>query len=137
MVTERAPATLHHPTNYVRQTDEGNYLLGPSARDVGFDLSTETSTLRDIARQCSRAFPALRALRVQRVWAALRIMTPDGFPVYDRSPVHPGAFSFACHSGVTLAAMHANEVCDWIVAGAIPDAYRCFSADRFDVQTPV
>lgn len=136
VVTEKAAPTLHYPTNYVRQTDEGNYLLGPSARDVGFDLSTETSTLRDIARQCSRAFPSLRALRVQRVWAALRIMTPDGFPVYDQSPSHPGAFSFACHSGVTLAAMHANEVCDWIVAGTIPDAYRCFSADRFDVQTP-
>ena len=136
VVTERAPPSLHYPTNYVRQTDEGNYLLGPSARDVGFDLSTEASTLRDIARRCSRAFPHLRALRVQRAWAALRIMTPDGFPVYDQSPTFSGAFSFACHSGVTLAAAHATDVCGWVKQGAIPDAYRCFSADRFGVQAP-
>jgi glycine/D-amino acid oxidase-like deaminating enzyme len=119
----------------VRQTDEGNYLLGPSERDVGFDLNTESGTLRDIARQCTRAFPHLRQLRVQRAWAALRIMTPDGFPVYDQSPTYPGAFSFACHSGVTLAAVHASDACTWIKQGSIPLAYGCFSAKRFDVQT--
>jgi glycine/D-amino acid oxidase-like deaminating enzyme len=73
VVTEKASARLRYPTNYVRQTDEGNYLLGPSERNVGFDLNTESGTLRDIARQCSRAFPHLRELRVQRAWAGARI----------------------------------------------------------------
>lgn len=135
VVTEKTRSSLDYPTNYVRQTDEGNYLLGPSERDVGFDLNTESGTLRDIARRCTRAFPHLRELRVQRAWAALRIMTPDGFPVYDQSPTYPGAFSFACHSGVTLAAVHASEVCTWIRQGVIPQGYHCFSAKRFDVQT--
>lgn len=134
LVTERSATPLRYPTNYVRRTDEGTFMLGPSARDVGFDLDTETATLRDIARQCSRAFPFLRSLRVQRSWAALRIMTPDGFPVYEQSASHPGAFSFACHSGVTLAAVHARRVACWVLDGRIPTNYHCFGAERFDVQ---
>ncbi len=134
VVTERSPAHLAYPTNYVRKTDEGYFMLGPSARDTGFDLETETTTLRDIVRQCSKAFPYLRGLRIQRSWAALRIMTPDGFPVYAQSRDFPGAFSFSCHSGVTLAALHAREVPQWVLAGEIPSEHRCFGLERFDVS---
>jgi glycine/D-amino acid oxidase-like deaminating enzyme len=111
LVTEKVNPVLKYPTNYVRQ--------------VGFDLSTEPGTLRDISQRCVKAFPALKSLRVQRVWAALRVMTPDGFPVYQQSDTHPGAFSFACHSGVTL---------QWIEDGSIPQQFRVFHPQRFHVQ---
>ncbi len=133
LVTERCARRLNYPTNYVRQTDEGTYLLGPSSRDVGYDLSTELPTLRTITTNCTQAFPHLRGLRVQRSWAALRVMTPDGCPIYDQSTTAPGAFSFACHSGVTLASLHALQVPEWIINGEIPSPYQCFSASRFDV----
>ncbi len=134
LVTEKVNPVLKYPTNYVRQTDDGSFLLGPSSRDVGFDLSTEPGTLRDISQRCVKAFPALKSLRVQRVWAALRVMTPDGFPVYQQSDTHPGAFSFACHSGVTLAASHALQVPQWIEDGSIPQQFRVFHPQRFHVQ---
>ncbi|MCH1522956.1 MAG: FAD-binding oxidoreductase, partial [Arenicellales bacterium] len=136
VVTERSAVSLAYPTNMVRQTDEGGFLLGPSARDVGFDADTNTGTLQEIVRRCATAFPYLRKLRIQRSWAALRIMTPDGFPVYSQSEEFPGAFAFSCHSGVTLAAVHAQEVCQWVLDGAIPPAYQCFAPDRFNVSTP-
>ena len=133
VVTERAPATMGYPTNYVRQTDEGNFLLGPSARDVGFNDDTQTATLQGITRQCLSAFPQLKRLRIQRTWAALRIMTSDGFPVYQQSAAYPDAFSFSCHSGVTLAAVHATEIPRWVLSGRIPSEYHCFHPARFDV----
>lgn len=134
LVTERVEPLLDVPTNYVRQTDEGNFMLGPSSRDAGFDLTTDTGTLQEISRSCVQAFPLLRNLRIQRTWAALRVMTPDGFPVYQHSDSHPGAFSFACHSGVTLAANHALTVTDWIMQNKIPDNWAAFHPRRFDVQ---
>ena len=106
----------------------------PSSRDVGFNLGTEPGTLQDIARRCVQAFPVLAGMRIQRSWAALRVMTPDGFPVYQQSDSHPGAFSFACHSGVTLAANHALTVTDWILDGRIPEAWDAFHPERFHVQ---
>lgn len=135
LITERAPG--HHlplPTLYVRQVDEGGFQLGWSNDEVGMDLDTRAGTLRDIAHRCARIFPYLGDLRVVRTWAALRVMTPDGYPVYQQSVECPGAFAITCHSGVTLAAVHAFEVAGWVEAGAVPDEFAVFSTARFDVS---
>ena len=79
-----------------------------------------------------RVFPALAAARVVRAWAALRVMTPDGFPIYEQSTVHPGAFVATCHSGVTLAAVHAYALAPAVAAGSLPDSFRPFAAQRFE-----
>ena len=133
VVTERTAPWLGHPTLGVRQTDEGSVLLGASQEDRGFDTSVLARTSRDIAHRAVRVFPCLASLRVVRTWGALRVMTPDGFPIYDRSKTHPGAFVFTCHSGVTLAANHAFEVSRWVIEGEIPEEMSCFGTDRFDV----
>ena len=133
VVTERTAPWLGHPTLGVRQTDEGSLLLGASQEERGFDTTVLARTSRDIAHRAVRVFPCLAALRVVRTWGALRVMTPDGFPIYDQSRTHPGAFVFTCHSGVTLAANHALEVSRWVIDGKIPDEMACFATDRFDV----
>ena len=133
LVTERAGPLLDHPTIGVRQTDEGSFLLGASQEERGFDTSVLAGTSRDIAHRAVRVFPCLAALRVVRTWGALRVMTPDGFPIYDQSKTHPGAFVFTCHSGVTLAANHALEVSRWVIEGKIPEQMACYSTDRFGV----
>ena len=133
LVTERAGPLLDHPTIGVRQTDEGSFLLGASQEERGFDTSVLAGTSRDIAHRAVRVFPCLAALRVVRTWGALRVMTPDGFPIYDQSKAHPGAFVFTCHSGVTLAANHALEVSRWVIEGEIPEQMACYSTDRFGV----
>ena len=133
LVTERTAPFLGHPTLGVRQTDEGSVLLGASQEDRGFDTSVLSRTSRDIAHRAVRTFPCLADLRVVRTWGALRVMTPDGFPIYDQSKAYSGAFVFTCHSGVTLAANHALEASRWVIEGEIPDEMSCFATDRFDV----
>ena len=61
-------------------------------------------------------------------------MTPDGFPIYERSKTHPGAFVFTCHSGVTLAANHVFESSRWVIEDRIPEEMSCFSTERFGVS---
>ena len=134
MVTERVAPMFEVPTNLVRQTAEGSMLLGYTAEDAGFDTGVRADMLRDVAWRCRTAFPFLERLRVVRMWAALRIMTPDGFPVYDESASHPGVFIAACHSGVTLAAAHAMEIPDWITGAPLAPELACFRTERFDVQ---
>ncbi|MCP4188366.1 MAG: FAD-binding oxidoreductase [Gammaproteobacteria bacterium] len=133
LVTEKVAPILEYPTNYARQTDDGSFLLGSSSKDVGYSLETDSPTLSEITRRCIKAFPKLESLRVQRSWAALRVMTQDGFPVYQQSESHPGAFSFACHSGVTLASGHALIVAQWVEAGTIPAEFQVFHPRRFHV----
>ena len=60
-------------------------------------------------------------------------MPPDGLPIYDESEQFPGAFTANCHSGVTLAAAHANAFAPMVAAGALDPMLTAFSAKRFDV----
>ncbi|VWB10584.1 FAD dependent oxidoreductase [Burkholderia aenigmatica] len=131
LVSERVAPFLHYPTINVRQTDEGTVQFGDSMEEVGFNDFTTTPVLADIARRGVRAFPMLQHVRLVRMWAALRVYSPDGFPVYDESPEHPGAFVVTCHSGVTLAAAHALRIAPWIAGAPLPDELPALSARRF------
>jgi glycine/D-amino acid oxidase-like deaminating enzyme len=135
MALARVPAFLRYPVETVRQTDDGTVLVGDSQEDAGFDETPDPAVLGAMARRALAAFPSLAAARVVRAWAALRVMSPDGFPVYGASRTHPGAFLVSCHSGVTLAAAHARIVGPALACGGLPDALRAFAPERFDVRT--
>ena len=133
IVTEKAAPFLHYPTGTIRQTDEGGVMVGDSQEDLGFDTAVANPVVSIMAERAVRTFPVLASLNVVRTWSALRVMSPDGFPIYAQSAAHPGAFVVTCHSGVTLAANHALDLAPHILAGRLPEALRPFSAERFHV----
>jgi octopine oxidase subunit B len=133
VVTERVRPFLRYPVVTVRQADEGSVMLGDSVEEAGWDDSVGSGVIAAIADRARRMFPLLGGLNVVRTWAALRVMTADGFPIYDQSDDCPGAFIATCHSGVTLAANHALEVAPMIAAGRLHSDLDVFSARRFDV----
>ena len=134
LVTEKIAHFLDYPTIYARQTEEGSVLLGDSHEDVGFNDGTTPKVIGDIARRACQIFPHLAKARIVRAWGALRILTPDGLPVYDQSTECPGAFSASAHSGVTLAAAHALDFASFVVDGALPDTLNALSERRFHVH---
>jgi glycine/D-amino acid oxidase-like deaminating enzyme len=91
--------------------------------------------MSQVASRAVRKIPALKTLRIIRSWSALRIMSPDGFPVYQESEAFPGAFSVSCHSGVTLAAAHALKLAPSLLERGFNDHFSAFSPRRFDVPT--
>ena len=133
LVTERAERVLPMPVTTIRQTAEGSIMLGDSQEDVGFDTSQKPDVMKTIARRAVLSFPWLRELQIVRARAALRVMPPDGLPIYDQSERFPGAFTANCHSGVTLAGAHANAFAPMVAAGALDPALDLFSGKRFDV----
>ena len=134
LVTERLQPFLRYPCHAFRQTDEGVMQLGVSNEDVGLDDGTTVEQLARIADSARRIFPLLDSVNVVRTWGALRIMSPDGMPIYQASAQCPGAFVVTCHSGITLAAQHVGPLVDWIRGGAEPAEISGFKAERFDAQ---
>ncbi len=133
LVTERAGRVMAMPTTTVRQTLEGGIMIGDSQEDVGFDTGQRIDVMRAMAHRAVLSFPWLAGLQIVRAWAALRVMPPDGVPIYDQSERFPGAFTANCHSGVTLAGVHANVFALMVAAGALDPSLAPFSARRFDV----
>ena len=134
LVTEKLEPFLNYPTGVVRQTEEGSVMLGDSQEEVGFDDGTSLAVMADIAHQARRIFPHLEHARLIRAWGALRILSPDGLPIYEQSQQYPGAFAVSSHSGVTLAAVHARDFARYVVVGQISAQLDAFSGRRFDVH---
>lgn len=131
LVTERAPELCPYACHHFRQTADGTVMLGDTKEDVGFDRGTTQAAAEALAKRAVASFPALARIRVVRQWGALRVMSPDGLPIYAQSPRHPGAFLATCHSGVTLAAAHAGPMAESLAQGHLPEGLDALGSDRF------
>jgi glycine/D-amino acid oxidase-like deaminating enzyme len=135
VVTERLRPFLNHPVVTLRQTDEGTVMIGDSKEESTDPSRLTIGVSATEAERAVRMFPLLGSANVVRTWSAIRVMTQDGFPIYDESESHPGAFTVCCHSGVTLAANHALTIAPMIARGALDKSLVApFSARRFHVQ---
>src|SRR5690606_41853151 len=113
-------------------TAEGSVQLGFSIEDVGLDDGTPVSAIEWIAKRAVATFPILANVRLVRAWGALRVMTPDGSPVYQESASCPGAFVATSHSGVSLAGTHAYVVGPWMAGiSSQPEDMGEFAGDRY------
>jgi hydrogen cyanide synthase HcnC len=131
LVTERARNLLPMPTTTIRQTGEGSIMLGDSIEEVGFDTRQSRPVMAEIAHRAALCFPWIGRLNVVRAWSALRVMSPDGLPIYEQSESLPGAFTANCHSGVTLAAAHGKLLAPMIARSALDPFLAPFSGRRF------
>jgi glycine/D-amino acid oxidase-like deaminating enzyme len=134
IVTERVQPFLRHPVVTIRQTDEGTVMIGDSREEATDPQGMTMGINATMAARAVRMFPRLARLNVVRTWSAIRVMTEDGFPIYEQSEQAPGAFVVTCHSGVTLAANHALDIAGMIARGALDASLATFSARRFDAR---
>lgn len=133
IVTEKTEPFLDMPLSTVRQTDEGGVMIGDSQEEADDYRVMRSGINAVMADRAVRMFPRLAHLNVVRTWSALRVYSRDGFPIYQESPTHPGAFVASCHSGVTLAAAHADLLAPLLAQGSLSSDLDAFSSRRFHV----
>jgi glycine/D-amino acid oxidase-like deaminating enzyme len=137
IVTERLAPILPMPASAIRQTGDGTVQIGVTSEDDGvLETPTTTAALSRMAARAIEVLPPLAQARMVRSWAALRPMTPDGFPAYAESATHPGCFVAVCHSGVTLAAVHAGPLAEAVLTGVLPEFANELHPSRFVGMTP-
>lgn len=134
LITEKLPKLINRPSLIARQVDEGGIQIGATNEEVGLDDRVTQPGLSRLASEAIAAYPALAKAQLVRSWGALRVLSPDGLPIYQQSPDMPGAFLVTCHSGITLAAAHARLLPDWLEGtDAAPDL-EVFGESRFAVS---
>ena len=131
LITEKLAHRLPFLSSTIRQVDEGGVQIGGTKADAGPDDSETLEVMAGLARHAVQVLPALADVRVVRAWGALRVMSPDGYPVYARSSRHPGASLVTCHSGVTLAPLHASILAEWIDGASNAPELEAFDENRF------
>lgn len=133
LITEKIPKLVNRPNVELRQVNEGGVQIGASSAEVGMDDRTDLPTVAALARHAVKMYPKLERAKLIRSWAALRIMSPDGLPIYQQSAQHPGAYFVTCHSGITLAAAHSQFLSLWLTDSAEAPDLSLFSEARFEI----
>ncbi len=134
LITEKLPKLINRPSLIARQVDEGGIQIGATNEEVGLDDRVTQPGLSGLAARAVAAYPALAKAQLLRSWGALRVLSPDGLPIYQESATMPGAFLVTCHSGITLAAAHARLMPDWLEGSDVAPNLEVFSEDRFAVS---
>lgn len=134
LITEKLPKLINRPSLIARQVDEGGIQIGATNEEVGLDDTVTQRGLSELAAEAIAAFPALAKAQLVRSWGALRILSPDGLPIYQESPDTPGAYLVTCHSGITLAAAHARFLPDWLEGADSAPNLEVFSENRFAIS---
>jgi sarcosine oxidase subunit beta len=119
-----------------KQSDQGTLVIGGGLQGVP-DLDRETSTARmgvlaKGARAATDLFPAVRDIRIVRVWAGLEAKTEDLLPVVGPSPNAPGifhAFGFSGH-GFQLVPVVGAALADLVLRGGTARAIQNLGATR-------
>lgn len=78
---EQTACTLRIPGLYIVPRGEGNYVVGATLENTGFDQSTSEAQLEDLTRRAIELWPPLARAERVAAWAGLRPMTPDELPL--------------------------------------------------------
>ncbi len=133
VVTERVSGRLPFLSAIIRQTDEGSVMIGDSDEGDTDALAGNPEIAALLAARAIRVYPPLARLNMVRSWTGFRVKPRDGIPIYGQSRSCPGAYVVLCHSGVTLAALHAQRIAPQIAEGATQIGPAAFSSERFHV----
>ncbi len=131
MVSARCERKLDIPLLSVRQTQDGTYLLGLSTENTALDAGVTAEAMKSQAANAVRIFPELANLNWVRGWGAIRVMTPDGGPIYSKIPGHENISVLALHSGISLAPLHTEFIAPWILGETTDNQVSEFSNGRF------
>lgn len=129
LVSERRQKTMRLPASTLRQTADGTFLVGATKEDVGLDMSDTPQAAKDLASRVMRIHPDLADMKVVRQWGGLRIITPDGAPIYEFGD---SVSAISCHSGITLSPVHAEHFVDHILKNNVSCSLKKFTSARFD-----
>lgn len=131
IITEPLPQILKRPVDSYKQYADGQVLIGASNEDVGEDTRVTPEIISRIARTAIRILPVLNRAHVVRCTAALRPMTPDRLPVYQKIQDIADFYVAVGHSGFTLAPVTAKIFTDLITTGKTDVDLAPYRYERF------
>ena len=115
------------------QTYDGNYLIGSTREQVGFDKSTYQQAITNIIRQACFYFPILESVSIIRTIAGFRPACADGMPIVGEVKELPGFYICAGHEGdgVALAPLTGKNLAAMIAGRPYDTRFDKLNFSRF------
>ena len=102
---------------YLVPKADGTVIAGGTEEDSGFDARPTVAGTASLLELARKLVPGLDGANLQRVWAGLRPVTPDGKPIVGVSSVRNLIIATGHHrKGILLAPLAAKQVAELIEA---------------------
>lgn len=131
LLIERMPFVMPIPLLGMTQTFGGTTIIGFKHEKAGHRTHVNLSAMLPEAVAALEVLPELANKHIIRTWTGLRIMPDDGIAIYSQLPDHPNAFLINTHSAITMAAVHARLLPDFITKGTLPAVAQGMTLKRF------
>ncbi len=132
IITEELPTILNRTVGGYKQFKDGQMLIGVTNENVGENTAVTTKMISRCAREAIEIIPVLKQARAIRCAAALRPMTPDRRPIYQKIPGISEFYVAVGHSGITLAPITGKIFTDLITTGQTDVPIAEYGLERFD-----
>ncbi|HWR61669.1 MAG TPA: FAD-dependent oxidoreductase [Clostridia bacterium] len=121
------------------QTTDGNYLIGSTRENAGFNRETSLTALNILVNQAARFFPIMRNVNVIRSFAGLRPASLDGKPIIGEVESRKGFYIASGHEGdgIALAPITGKLISDMINGAPIQYDVEELNIKRFEPGSEV
>ncbi len=136
LITEPLQPLLRHTLAGMRQTVNGEVLIGYSQEKAGMDRRNTFDTLRETAAFGVQLVPALARATIVRTFAGLRCLPRDDLPILGPIPGVQGMYVAAMHSGYTLAPLIGTLMTELLTEGETSLPITPYLIDRFAESKP-
>jgi len=121
------------------QTTDGNYLIGSTRENAGFDTETNLTALNILVKQAVSFFPIMKNVNMIRSFAGLRPASVDGKPIIGEVENSRGFYIAAGHEGdgIALAPITGKLISDMISGIHVPYNMEELNIRRFEQKSEV
>ncbi|MBU0465809.1 MAG: FAD-binding oxidoreductase [Proteobacteria bacterium] len=131
IITEALPKFLSRAVESYKQFADGQVLIGYANERVGENTWVTTEMISRFAKEVIQVFPILKQAKAIRCAAALRPMTPDRLPIFEKVADISDFYIAVGHSGITLAPLTGKVFSDLIITGQTDIPITEFGMERF------
>jgi glycine/D-amino acid oxidase-like deaminating enzyme len=130
LVTEPVAPLLKRPTSKIRQTANGNVLIGSTTELGSINRQGRLTDVHNLASIAVNVIPALAEVCCIRTWSMPRVWPVDGLPIFECGKEVDNLYTVATHSALSLCPYIGATVTDWITEGKTPRLELRLTSER-------
>ena len=129
-------ATVRGSAVYVVPRAEGEYVVGASTEEAGFDREPRAGAVYELLRDAQTVLPELSEATLVEVCTGLRPGTPDNAPLLGPGELDGLVLATGHYrNGILLTPVTADGIAGYLADGVLPEDFLPFAASRFEVAT--
>lgn len=135
MVSEKLPKVLHSTYAEMRQSAEGNLLMGANFRIVESGTSDNRvyyDELQEVCDDIGFLAPKLRSVKVIRTYSGLRVLPEDGLPIVGQPGRYENLWIYEMHSAFSSSPELSWRLAEILCGDMDTEAIETFKYERFD-----